>query len=166
MPVGLNRSLPSSSKTEIQKKVMLIWTSKEDSKWPVTMADMYQPLNNKTLQLNMSFFSPTCQSKKWLDQVNVWAVFIITLVSFGRMYREDFPGLYGPLFSFHFPTVLPMPFHPITGEVVFREKTKCMLPWRQSKSLRREQWKQIDRMRPWGAGSRLLWVSWLNEPNM
>jgi hypothetical protein len=84
-PVGLNRSLPSSSKTEIQKKVMLVWTSKEDSKWPVTMADMYQPMNNKTLQLNMSFFSPTCQSKKWLDQVDVWAVFITTLVSFGRM---------------------------------------------------------------------------------
>ena len=27
----------------------------------------------------------------------------------------------------------------ITGEVVFREKTKCMLTWRQSKSLQREQ---------------------------
>jgi hypothetical protein len=47
-----------------------------------------------------------------------------------------------------------MPFHPIIREVVFRNKTKCMLTWRQSKSLQREEWRETDRIRPLGAGSR------------
>lgn len=90
---------------------------------------------------------------KWWDEVNVWAFFTVALISFGKC-KEDFPSLYGPLCSLHFPTVLHMPFHPIIREVVFRNKTKCMLTWRQSKSLQREEWRETDRIRPLGAGSR------------
>jgi len=68
--------------------------------------------------------------------------------------REDFPSLYGPLSSLHFPTVLPVNFHPIIREVVFRNKTKCIFIWRQNKSLQKKEWGETDRMRPWGAGSR------------
>ena len=52
---------------------------------------------------------------------------------------EEPEELRGPLSSLHFLTVLPMLFHPIVREAVFRNKSKCILIWRQSKSLQREE---------------------------